>query len=474
MMRVLVTAFCFGLVLMASPSLYALQEEEATTEESAESQNEKADKKPATAEKVESTKKDSAKKKTEEEAKKAAKENAEKAQGELEAQEAAASANAPALVVPAPKVEAEAPVVTEEPALAPKEDTKKEAAPAAPMAEVKVAPQGDSAAEDTVAKEDKAAWAGSSVSYSINTDLASLIPALNNDWNETVKSSLKFAPSWVFNKQYSLSGRLAFTCEFTQPGSADGGYNNRRCSMSNTTVNLSLGELYVIPEVDVSIRAKVAVTLPTDIYTIESGGLFGLSAGASASRTFDDLGGLSVTYSFGLSHDVRNRFLGGQTADEHAGDRVVPNRITPVPMPDYVPQQFDYATPIVLGISNSASANYSVTDWASISASFGFENALLQEASGVELDGQLDRGVSENIVQLTGNDSQWRAFLTYSLVASFSIPKIPYLGISTGLAWYQKAPDRGTGSYLSPFRPKDTSIFLNFSVNSGKLMDELL
>ena len=59
---------------------------------------------------------------------------------------------------------------------------------------------------------------------------------------------------------------------------------------------------------------------------------------------------------------------------------------------------------------------------------------------GVENDGEVEGGISENIVQLTSNDTVWRTFLSYSLVASFKVPQVPYLGISTGLAWYQKAP----------------------------------
>ena len=496
-MRALIAAMCFGAVVFTAPSLWALQEEETKVEsqpENSEASDATADDKKA-ADKDDEKKKAKAKEDAEAAKKKKdeVKENADAAQAELEKEEAAPEAPT---AEPAPAAEAALEAPAAEPA--PAAEVAPEVPASAPAPVVAPAPVITAPAETTVeaktntkprkiaqesgifkelkdgkgSKESKAlAWAGSSVSWGLNTDLATLIPALNEDWNETVKTSIKLQPSWVLNKQYSLSGNLGFTCEFTTPGSAAGGDDVARCIASNLSVALSLGELYNI--YDVSIRGRASLSLPTNTYTREMGGLYGVNAGVSATRKFDELGGVSLTYSFGISHDGTKSLYGMDDQDERSGYRVVAPRISEAPLPDSVPVEYNFVTGALVGFSNGLSASYTATDWLSLSGSFSFENTLVEQAAGVQNDGEFEGGISDNIVQLTGNDTRWRAFLSYSLVASMKIPQVPYLSVSTGLAWYQKAPHY-TGSYVAPLRPKDTSIFLNLSVNAAKLMDELL
>ncbi|MBT6435413.1 MAG: hypothetical protein HOK28_20120 [Deltaproteobacteria bacterium] len=511
MMRALIVAMCFGAVVFTAPSLWALQEEETKAEsqpDTPEASDTKADDKKAADKDAEATddekKKAKAKEDAEAEKKKKdeVKENAEAAQAELEKAEAAtpkeATPEAPAEPAPAVEVVPEAPA---EPAPAivvplakPADATAEaEAEPKKPSKTVRKIAEGNGIfkalrgskdskkiaetagiskkLKDGEGSKESLPWAGSSISWGLNTDLATLIPALNEDWNETVKTSIKLKPSWVLNKQYSLSGNLGFTCEFTTPGSAAGGDDVARCIASNLSVALSLGELYNI--YDVSIRGRASLSLPTNTYTREMGGLYGVNAGVSATRKFDELGGVSLTYSFGISHDGTKSLYGMDDQDERSGYRVVAPRISETPLPETVPVDYNYVTGALVGFSNGLSASYTATDWLSLSGSFSFENTLIEEAAGVQNDGEFEGGISENIVQLTGNDTRWRAFLSYSLVASMKIPQVPYLSVSTGLAWYQKAPHY-TGSYVAPLRPKDTSIFLNLSVNAAKLMDELL
>ena len=493
-MRALIAAMCFGAVVFTAPSLWALQEEETKAEsqpENSEASDAKADDKKAADKDAEAKDDEKKKAKAEEEAeadkkkKDEVKENADAAQAELEKAEAAtpaveAAPEAPAAEpAPAAEVAPEAPASAPTPVVAPAPVI---AAPAETTVEAKTNTKPTKIAQESGifealkggkdSKESKAlAWAGSSVSWGLNTDLATLIPALNEDWNETVKTSIKLKPSWVLNKQYSLSGNLGFTCEFTTPGSAAGGDDVARCIASNLSVALSLGELYNI--YDVSIRGRASLSLPTNTYTREMGGLYGVNAGVSATRKFDELGGVSLTYSFGISHDGTKSLYGMDDQDERSGYRVVAPRISEAPLPDSVPVEYNFVTGALVGFSNGLSASYTATDWLSLSGSFSFENTLVEQAAGVQNDGEFEGGISDNIVQLTGNDTRWRAFLSYSLVASMKIPQVPYLSVSTGLAWYQKAPHY-TGSYVAPLRPKDTSIFLNLSVNAAKLMDELL
>ena len=197
--------------------------------------------------------------------------------------------------------------------------------------------------EDAEAEEKVVAWAGSSVVFGTNTDLATFIKPINQQYNPTVKNSIKLRPSWTLNKQYSLSGNLGFTCElFTTPGSADGSTNVARCIASNLSIAASLGELYNI--YDVSIRGRVALSLPTNTLTREMGGLYGVNAGVSATRKFDELGGLSLTYSFGLSHDGTKALYGMDIADERSGDRIVAPRISELPLPEEVPVEHNFGS----------------------------------------------------------------------------------------------------------------------------------
>ena len=392
-MRALIASICFGVVSLTAPSLWALQAEETKTESQAETEaatdakadDKKADDKDAkakdTKKKAEGEEEAEADKKKKDEVK----ENADAAQAELEKAEVAA---------PAVEVAPEAPVAEPAPAL--------EVAPAAPVAEpvVEAAPASEAAVTtesdaEVKAEEDKEAekkalpWAGSSVVFGTNSDLATFIKPINEQYNPTVKNSIKLRPSWVLNKQYSLSGNLGLTCElFTTPGSADGSTNVTTCSVSNLSIAASLGELYNI--YDVSIRGRVALSLPTNTLTREMGGLYGINAGVSATRKFDELGGLSLTYSFGMSHDGTKALYGMDIADERSGDRIVAPRISEAPLPDTVPVESNYGAAAALGFSNGLSASYTATDWLSLSGSFSFENTLLDSAAGEQYDGELE------------------------------------------------------------------------------------
>ena len=315
MMRAWVATLCFGMVTLTAPSLWALQEEATQTESQVET--EKADDKKAADKDV---KEDDKKKKAEGEEtaeadkkkKDEVKENADAAQAELEKAEAA----------PIAEPVVEAPVAEPAPAkeVAPAAPVAEPVVEAAPVAETAVATQPDAEVkveEDKEAEKKPLPWAGSSVVFGTNTDLATFIKPINEQYNPTVKNSIQLRPSWVLNKQYSLSGNLGFTCElFTTPGSANGSTNVATCTASNLSIAASLGELYNI--YDVSIRGRVSLSLPTNTLTREMGGLYGVNAGVSATRKFDELDGLSLTYSFGISHDGTKSLYGMDIADERS------------------------------------------------------------------------------------------------------------------------------------------------------------
>jgi len=214
--------------------------------------------------------------------------------------------------------------------------------------------------------------------------------------------------------------------------------------------------------------------LPTDPLTIRSNGLFGVTAGVSTSKSFDDLMGLSISYSLNLGKDFHRRDFGGpnvgpiSTSLLDTGTSMVEPNLSGADTWVNFTDDTGIMPAAKFAMSNGLSASMSPLDWLSLSASFTMSHSVRPEPHGLELE---EMGLLMDTSEVIGATQTTTSF-SYSLVASISIPQIPYLGVSTGLGWYHGAFDMA-GQYRLPFHPHDTSIFLNLSVNAGKLADEL-
>jgi hypothetical protein len=288
---------------------------------------------------------------------------------------------------------------------------------------------------------ERPAWRGTSVNYSHNLGVMTLVPAAEPFYNPTWSHRLGLFPEWHFGNQVTLRGRLFLSQEFTDSDSTR--YRNE-VEFSDVWLD-SIWSGFTEKNSRIHLGADLRLTFPTSKTSQAQSRILTIGPSLNLSRRFNVLSGLTLIYSARFTYRL-NRFATRQNQGptiSACGDSRALECIDFINTGVRNPQ-FDVLHGPIISV-----APHSKVD---VSASFLMQRAWLPALAPapVELAGSTQLNI--------GTDIATRDLMIFSLSVSYQAFKA--VGFSLG-AWTFSNQLGDNGRYQFPLFNRNTTLYLD-------------